>query len=270
MTREVIYSVRGPKNMCEMTYEEVAEELKHTDLVIFEVSSIEEHGPHMPLCADTIQGAEVSRRMVLKLGEEGIRAVAGPTIPFGICLQLMDFPGSITVSPATLEALLKDVCNSLIRQGFRKLVLLVSHVQNLGVAYNVVQEISQQPDVRIMALNWIPLFRKHRSEIVKSKQIDGHAGEGETARVLAACPELVMLERAQAYHPEAQERLEFDEPFHAGGGVFDPPREMREETPVGNVGDPSLATAETGEKCYDLIVGWCCEVVKRHFKLQGL
>ena len=32
MEREIIYSMRGPKNLAEMTTEEVAEELKHTDL----------------------------------------------------------------------------------------------------------------------------------------------------------------------------------------------------------------------------------------------
>ncbi len=51
MKREVIYSVRGPKLLPEMTSEDVAEELKHTDLIIFPVASNEVHGPHLPLIA---------------------------------------------------------------------------------------------------------------------------------------------------------------------------------------------------------------------------
>src|SRR5512136_1500962 len=80
MRRKVIYSVRGPKGLSEMTWEEVAEELKRTDLIIVPVGSTEEHGPHMPLAADTIQGVEVSRRVVASLATEGIHAVAGPAI----------------------------------------------------------------------------------------------------------------------------------------------------------------------------------------------
>jgi creatinine amidohydrolase/Fe(II)-dependent formamide hydrolase-like protein len=55
--------------------------------------------------------------------------------------------------------------------------------------------------------------------------------------------------------------------MHFGGGVLDPPHGMKEETPIGSIGDPTVATAETGEKCYDLIVDWCCKVIKRHFGL---
>ena len=43
MKREVIYSVRGPKLLPEMTWEDVAEELKHTDLIIFPVAANEVH-----------------------------------------------------------------------------------------------------------------------------------------------------------------------------------------------------------------------------------
>lgn len=267
MKREVIYSVRGPKTLPEMTWEEVAEELRDTDLVIFPVGSTEEHGPHMPLLADTIQGTEVTRRLVARLAEEGIRAVAGPPIPFGVSIELMDFPGTISVAPTTLLALLKDVCNSLIKHGFQKIVIIASHAENLGVVYSVVQEISQQPEVRIMALNWLPPLRRHYAEILQSTGVEGHGGQGETARVLAAIPELVQMHRAKVYHPEAQEKLEGDDPWHFGGGVFDPPRGMKDETPIGSIGNPLAATAEIGEKCYEVILDFAVGAMKRHFRL---
>ncbi|MBI4322025.1 MAG: creatininase family protein [Chloroflexi bacterium] len=266
MKREIIYSVRGPKNLPEMTWEEVAEAREATDLAIFPVGSTEEHGPQNPLLADTIQGIEVSRRVVARLDDEGIRAIAGPPVPFGVSLELMDFPGTITLTPSTMQALLKDVCNSLIRHGFRKLVLLMSHAENLGAVYSVVQEVSQQPDVRILALNWLPLLRRHNPEILKGREM-GHGGEGETARVLAAHPGLVVMERARAFQPEWNEGPEADYPMHIGGGVFDPPRGMKDLTPIGCLGNPTLATAETGEKCYDLIVDWTCQVIKKHLQL---
>lgn len=267
MEREMIYSVRGPRHLAEMTWEEVAEILEQTDIVLVPVGSTEEHGPHMPLGADTIQGTEVSRRIVARLDSEGIPALAGPPIPFGVSLQLMDFPGTITLSPATLQAVVKEVCNSLIKHGFRKLVLLMAHAENLGATYSAVQEVSQQPEVQVLLMNWLPAIKKHYPEILKSKG-GGHGGEGETARVLAVFPELVQMDRARIYHPERPDKLEGDEPMHFGGAVFDPPRGMKEETPVGSIGDPTVATAETGERCYDFIVDWSCQVIKRHFGLQ--
>jgi creatinine amidohydrolase len=250
----------------EMTWEEVAEELKRTDMVIVTVGSTEEHGPHMPLAADTIQGVEVSKRIVTRLAADGIPAVVGPAIPFGISTQFMDFPGTISLSPATLGAVIKEICASLIHHGFRKIVLLVAHNENLGVMYSAVQELSQQYDARVVLVHWMTLVKNHYVDILKTKE-GGHGGEGETARVLASIPELVRMERARAHHPSRREKLEEDEPIHVGGGVFDPPRKMSAISSVGCIGDPTVATAETGEKCYDLIVGWACKVIKRHFNL---
>ncbi len=263
--KEIIYSVRGKKNMSEMTWAEVAEELKQTNMAVLPVGSTEEHGPHMPLAADTIQGTEVSRRIVARLALDGIRSVAAAPIPFGVSLELMDFPGTITLTPGTMTSVIKEVCNSLIKHGFLKLVLLVAHAQNTGVMYSAAQELSQQPMVRVLVLNWLPPLRKAYSEVLKSGT-GGHGGEGETARVLASIPELVLMDRAQAHHSKEQ-KLEGDMPMHFGGGVFDPPKGMKELTPIGCLGDPTVATAETGEKCYDLIVDWSCRIIKSHFGL---
>ena len=64
MEREVIYSVRAPKHLAEMTTEEIAEALKQTDLVVLSVGSTKVPRPHLPLSCDTIQGIEVSKRVV--------------------------------------------------------------------------------------------------------------------------------------------------------------------------------------------------------------
>jgi creatinine amidohydrolase len=264
MKREIIYSVLGPKTLPEMTWEEVGEALKYTDLILVPVGSTEEHGPHMPLAADSIQGVEVSRRVVSSLATEGIRVVAGPVIPFGVSLHLMDFPGTVTLTPTTLHTVIREVCGSLIRHGFRKIVLLVSHNENVGTVYAASQELSQEPGVRAMVINWAPPLKQQYPKLLKSKS-GGHGGEGETARVLACMPELVRMDRAQAYIPKRLERLEGDEPIDMGGGVLDLPHGMKEVTPIGSMGDPTVATAETGDKCYDFIVDWTCQVIKRHF-----
>ncbi|MBI4319886.1 MAG: creatininase family protein [Chloroflexi bacterium] len=268
MKREVIYSVKGPKCLPEMTWEEVAEALQETDLCIIPVGSVEEHGPHMPLATDTIQGVEIAQRIVAKLDDEGIKAIVGPPIPFGVNPEALDFAGSITLTPTTMLAVLREICESLIKHGFRKLVLLPVHAENLGVAYSCVQEISRLPDVRIIALNRLPQLRKHYPELLTNKEVvGGHGGEGETSMIMATFPELVVMERARSYIPPEGERLEFGEPFHMGGGVFDLPHGMKEVTPIGCFGDPLSAKPETGDKCLDHTATWAAKVIKKHFKL---
>ena len=49
----------------------------------------------------------------------------------------MDFPGTISLKPDTLMAVMRDVCNSVIQHGFRKIVLIMSHDGNLGALYSI-------------------------------------------------------------------------------------------------------------------------------------
>ena len=67
MSSDVLYEVRGPKTLFEMTWEEVGEALKKTDIVIVPVGSTEQHGPHLPLGSDSLQGTDLAKRVVAGL-----------------------------------------------------------------------------------------------------------------------------------------------------------------------------------------------------------
>jgi len=264
MNREVIYSVKGPRLLPEMTSAEVGEELKHTDIIIFPVGATEVHGPHLPLSADAIQATEATRRVVAKCASQGIRAVGGVPITFGISMQEMDFPGTICLMPETLMAVMRDVCNSVIKHGFRKIVFVMSHDGNLGALYSIAQELNKQEGVNVLLLNWIPYMKS-----ITSPTSGGHAGEGEAALVLATCPELVHLDRAQTGPKEGGSgpQVEYDVPVPFGGGTYEPARGLRAKTPIGSFGDPRGATAEAGEKTFDLLADWITKVIRSHFAL---
>ena len=213
------------------------------------------------------RGFKESCRPVLPL--KAFALWAGPPIPFGVSLHLMDFPGTISLTPATLTTLITEICTCLVKHGFRKLVLLVAHAENIGAVYAAAQDLSQQPEVRVLVINWLPVLRKHNPLILKSKW-GGHGGEGETAAVLAAAPGLARMDRAQVspFPPKGKEKVEGDDPvarwrWRSSSLLF---RAMAEESPVGFFGDPTIATAETGEKYYDVIVDFSCQVIKKRFR----
>ena len=264
MKREVIYSVKGPRLLPEMTSAEVGEELKHTDIILFPVGANEVHGPHLPLAADAIQATDAVRRVVAQLASQGIHVVGGVPIPFGISMQEMDFPGTICLMPDTLMALMRDVCNSVIKHGFRRIVFVMSHDGNLGALYSIAQELNKQEGVHVLLLNWIPFMKS-----VTSPTSGGHAGEGEASLVLATFPELVHLDRAVIGPKEGGSgpQVEYDVPVPFGGGTYEPARGLKEKTPIGSFGDPRGATVEVGEKTYDLMADWICKVIKSHFAL---
>ena len=259
------YVVEGPKSLPEMTWPEVAAARERTEIVLIGVGSCEAHGHHMPLGTDTIQGADGARRIAARLEQEGILALPGPAIPFGVSDEYMSFPGTVTLRPSTLMAVLRDVCSSLARHGFRKIALLMPHDGNFGAMHAAAQGLTAEGIARVLVLNWLPVVRSHYPQILASKRPEGHGGEGETARMLASQPELVHLDRAVACHPERREPLPWDIPPYFGGAVFDAPVDFRAVAPPGSIGDPGLATRETGEKLHAIITEWACDIIKRHF-----
>lgn len=264
---EYLYGFKSPKTLFEMTWEEAQEALAETDIVVVPIGSTEQHGPHLPLGNDALQVREMARRIVVKLDDMGVKAVAGPLIPFGTASYHMPFPGTINLQPSTFQSVMYDVCMSLYRHGFRKFAFPLGHGGNLAGMQVVAQKIvDDTEDAQTLVLNWLQLAVQHYGELLTSNKNEGHAGEGETSRLLALHPELVEIDRARVFYSQKADEAESeDHPLH-GGGIFNPTRSWREAATYGSVGNPNLATEETGEKLWDLICGWMAEVIRREFK----
>ncbi|MCW3979600.1 MAG: creatininase family protein [Candidatus Bathyarchaeota archaeon] len=268
MSSDVLYTVKGPKTLFEMTWEEVSEALEKTDIVILPVGSTEQHGPHLPLGSDSFQGTDIAKMVVAKLGGEGITVIAAPTIPFGISHAHMKFPGSITVSSSTLSKLIIEICQSLYHHGFRKFVLLLSHGGNLPTLNLVARDlVLELPEAYVIVPDWLPVMYAQYSEIlISDRHMDEHhSGEAETARMLASTPNLVKLDRAEAYYPEAKVDPYAKRPYPGSVAKARGGWGMKETTPSGLQGDPKLATRETGDKLYEFVVDWLCRVIKAEF-----
>lgn len=267
---EVLYEIRGPKSLFEMTMSELEKALAKTDLVLVGCGSIEPHGPHLPLGSDTLQGFYLVRKIVKRLEEMGVRALAGPTIPFGLATNRFErpqpWPGNLYLSASVYRDLLSEVCIRLIEMGLKKIVLVVSHVENEPVMHTVAKELADNRGAKIVVANWVKPLWNHYKEIVRSKRSEGHAGEGETARVMTVAPGLVDLKGIKPYYPEPGQETPIEEdtlPYFGGSvGIYFPWK--HDTANPGFTGDPNLATPEVGEKCYDAMANWIAQIVKKY------
>ena len=254
----------------ERTWPDIAAAVAAGAPVIVPLGATEQHGPHLPLGADTMQGIDMCRRAAAVLAREGLPLLPGPAIPFGPQPFLSESPksyaGTIVVSNDTLRALTHDVCTSLIAHGFRRIYLLLANVESEYAMHIVAKELTEATPANIVTLNWLIGARPGYKGILKSDRPQGHGGEGETARLLATAPHLVRMEEARPYHPNlpSPPAVHGDALPYLGGAIgryrFDG-REF-EGFIDGITGDPQLATAETGEKSYALIAEWIASVVR--------
>ncbi|WP_132422457.1 creatininase family protein [Pseudonocardia endophytica] len=201
---------------------------RSADVAVLPIGSLEQHGPHLPLTTDTVVAATVAARIA---DAHPVRLL--PPVTFSCSHEHAAWPGTVSLSATTLVAIVRDVADSLRRDGVRTLVLVNGHGGNY-VLGNVVQEASLGP--LPMALfpqvhDWAAA--RVAAGLVTSDEADMHAGELETSVLLHFHPHLVRPHYARADH-DAEHR-----PHLLSRG-------LQEYSESGVVGRPSLASAEKG------------------------
>lgn len=213
-----------------------------TRTAIVAVGSIEQHGPHLPLNMDTLDGDELAGRIARRLGD----ALVAPTIRPGCSGHHMEFPGTITVPPETLMDTIRAYCRSLDAHGFEFVVLVPTHGGNFGPVTTVAPDVAKEIDAHVIALadldEHMRLLNEGLSEAgVEYDQEVIHAGAAETAIVRAIDEGLVRVEDIEPGHEgEVSATRLLSEGF-------------RHITENGVLGDPREATAAAGERIIERV-----------------
>ncbi|MDP2886792.1 MAG: creatininase family protein [Ignavibacteria bacterium] len=156
-------------------------------LAILPWGATEAHNYHLPFGTDIMESDYIAAESAKIAWEAGARVIVLPTVPFGVNTGQMDIKLTINMNPTTQSAILRDVVDSLSRQGIRKLVLLNSHGGN--DFRQMVREIQlQNPEMVICTINWWQIVDQKKY----FDEADDHAGEMETSVMLNIAPDLVL------------------------------------------------------------------------------
>jgi creatinine amidohydrolase len=212
-------------------------------LAILPVASTEQHGPHLATGVDTYLCGEICRRAAQKLVVGGVPAVVSPTLWAGLAEHHVAFGGSFTLSIATYQALLRDLCRSILWAGFARIVIVNGHGGNVSALNAMSAELSRELETPIAIATYWLLAEEAFAAILEDQRSVLHACEGETSMMMAAHPDLVDRGRlGEAFGPM---------PEREGSGLSQPLhrwRSFKEITPTGVIGDARRATAEKGER----------------------
>ena len=213
------------------------------DTVVMALGATEQHGLHMPLATDALLGDHMAQVLA-----ERIDAFVAPTLRVGCSEHHVGFAGTMSISEATMHAVVADLVRSLLSGGFRRIVLLPSHGGNFAPLAAALELLDAEERAHVIALTDLSmLFQiaqlgEHEYGVPLA---DGglHAGEWETSLLLALHPELVKMERAEAgFTGDLQEAVAS---MFSGG--------VASISANGAIGDPTKASREHGERYWSAV-----------------
>ncbi len=227
-----------------MSWPEVESYLKKSTGVIVPIGSTEQHSPAGLIGTDAI----CAETLAWKTGELA-DAVVGPTLSVGMSEHHMHFPGSITLRPMTLVAVVRDVVLSLARHGFRRIFFINGHGGNTASidtaffeAYaDAPQLIDGADDLRCVNSEWWHMSSAERlsKELFGDKDGD-HASPSEVSVAAAAYPDHLKTADLAPEPPPST---------HVFG-----PADFRRRYPEGRMGSyPQLASAEAGQQIVEAV-----------------
>ena len=227
----------------EMTSPEISALDRERIVVILPVGSVEQHGNHMPVGTDTLLAQAVS----LAAAEADSEISVMPPPWYGFSAHHMRFPGSITLSAETLMAVVDDIVTSLVKHGFRRILIVNGHGGNGGVIDVLGSTLGHKHygKARIAALTYFALAKDAITRLRKSGPGGmGHACEFETSMIQHIRPELVKIDRAETTYPDAGSSYLTTDLL--GGSAIRTYHDFADLSRTGTLGDPSLASTEAG------------------------
>jgi len=196
-------------------------------IAIIPIGSIEQHGPHLPISTDSDIVTEVSFRL-----SEKINGLLLPTISYGISDEHFPF-FNLSIKKSTLSRVLNDICESLIKNGISRILIINGHYGNLDSL-----KIFQRRNKKIKVFSYWKYM---------SREFD-HAGNVETSIMLAISKNVNMKKAKKGFQTEGMSRKEISKinrlaqksfPKVTGNGVW---------------GDPTKSSAKLGREIIKEVV----------------
>ena len=115
----------------------------------------------------------------------------------------MSFGGTITLDFPAFSAVIEGVCRSVLRHGFKRIVLLNAHGGNENALRTITDDLTPKLGAPIVQFTYWYAAAVAIAKILETQGALMHACEAETSMMLAVRPELVAMDRVR--HGEGEQ-----------------------------------------------------------------
>jgi creatinine amidohydrolase len=234
----------------ELTFPLLRQVPRDRTVVVAPIAACEQHSLHLPTITDTLLVTGVAEGVEARMPQQVLLL---PTQWLGASHHHLRFGGTLSLPVETHVALLCDLLEPLLEDGYQRLLVLNGHGGNIDTMQMALRRLQPRWRDRLLAAaSYWDLAAKELAALAEGPRKEmGHACEFETSMVLALRPDLVRREQIKDDPPR-------DDPVLRGLYLAE---DMRQRTDHGCVGYPERASAEKGRQFLDAAVARTAEVV---------
>ncbi|UCU93796.1 creatininase family protein [Hydrogenophaga taeniospiralis] len=225
-------------------------------IAVLPVAATEQHGPHLPLSVDTDLVNGVIAAALPHIAHD-LPALFLPTQAVGFSPEHTRFAGTLTLKADTVLRLWTEIGECVAASGVKKLVLLNAHGGQVGLMDLVARDLRARLGMLVYSVNWfnLPLTDAQGQDVnarfsAEEHRFGIHAGEIETAMMLALRPERVRMDQAEYFRSTSQDRAMLF-PILGNGRSAKLGWMMQDYNANGAVGNAGAATAANGHAVLD-------------------
>ncbi len=241
--------------LAHITWKKAEEYFKSNDTVLIAIGSIENHGTHLALGTDTLIPDKI-----LEIVEKKVDVMIAPTIPYGACDSMTDFPGTISIGYDGLLTVITKITDCLLKFGVRKFVFLNGHGGNISALETASLNINNKGGLAAV-FNWW-LIAPELNE-----------GAEETAAVMSVNPDFVdMISLEEMNVKDVSESLKGSgfKTISFKGIDISLPRNYKNVTDNGWIGKdhPKTATKQWGDEMLEATASYLAEFIEEFKKVK--
>jgi creatinine amidohydrolase len=246
-----------------MTWPEIDQAVAEGYVPVWPIGATEQHGPHLPLGTDAILPLELT-----KVAAQQLPLLIVPPLKFGFKSKARSgggqgFPGTTSLDGETLIRVVRDVVSELGRHGFRRLVVLNWHMENINFVWEGIsqaQATGRLQGATVMSIDGLTgSIAQEDLSWLFDEGFPGwdleHAAIVETSLMLALRPELVRTDKIADDGPDEHPWYDL---------LPEPPSHIPKS---GVLSRASSASREKGERLRDLLVARLVEAITKEFQL---
>lgn len=225
-------------------------------IAVLPVAATEQHGPHLPLSVDADIAQGVVQACLPHLPAD-LPALFLPAQTIGFSPEHRAFAGTLSLSIDTLMRLWTEIAEGVAASGVRKLLIFNTHGGQVGALDLVARDLRARLDMLVYTSSWfnLPLLDAQGQDVMTrfsahEHRFGIHAGEIETALMLALHPQRVRMDRAEDFRSSSERRAR-DFPILGNGRSAKLAWQTQDLNETGAVGNAAAATAENGRAVLD-------------------